>query len=486
MSKVEPLIHELSSPGRIAFSLPELDVPVDISGLLPENATRETPPDLPEVSEVDVIRHYVRLSQLNYGVDLGVYPLGSCTMKYSPKINEDAARLPGFSEIHPYQPESTAQGALELMYWAQRFLAEIGGVDEVSLQPAAGAHGELTGLLVIKAFMESKGELRTKVIIPDSAHGTNPATAAVCGCHTVQVKSNARGGVDLDALRAVLDDDVLALMLTNPNTLGLFDENIHEIAALVHGVGGRLYYDGANLNAIMGMTRPGDAGFDVIHFNLHKTFSTPHGGGGPGSGPIGVSKEMTPFLPVPVVTYDGTKFALDYDRPQSIGRVKSFYGNFGVVVKAYTYIRSLGPDGLKQVSQDAVLNANYLMRRLQPYYDLPYDRHCMHEFVLSGRRQKQESGVRALDISKRILDYGMHPPTNYFPLIVDECLMVEPTETESKQSLDQFTDVMLKIADEAKRDPELLKSAPHCTPVRRLDEVLAAKRQELKWRLQDK
>ncbi|MCL6449709.1 MAG: aminomethyl-transferring glycine dehydrogenase subunit GcvPB [Acetobacteraceae bacterium] len=480
----EPLIFELSSPGRTAFSLPELDVPErKLQEMLPASALREAAPGLPEVSEVDLVRHFVRLSRLNYGVDLGIYPLGSCTMKYSPKINEDLARLPGFTELHPYQPEDTVQGALELMYLTQRFLCEIGGVDAVSLQPAAGAHGELTGLMLIKAYHTSRGDTRrNKIIIPDSSHGTNPASAVVCGMQTVQVRSDRRGGVDLDALREVLDDQVSALMLTNPNTLGLFDENIHRIAEMVHQAGGMLYYDGANANAILGIARPGDAGFDVVHFNLHKTFSTPHGGGGPGSGPVGVKKALEPFLPVPIVGFDGARYYLDYDRPRSIGRVRSFYGNFGVVLKAYAYIRSMGPEGLLQVSKDAVLNANYLMRRLQPYFDLPYDRHCKHEFVLSGRRQKAESGVKTLDISKRLLDYGVHPPTNYFPLIVEECLMVEPTESESRETLDAFADALIQIAREAKDQPDLVKSAPHVTPVGRLDEVLAARQPNLRWR----
>jgi len=483
VKRVEPLIFDLSSPGRVAYSLPAVDVPAaPLERLLPAGALRGRAPRLPEVSEIDVIRHFVRLSRLNYGVDLGMYPLGSCTMKYSPKINEDAARMAGFTELHPYQPEETVQGALELLYQTQCFLAAIGGVDKVSLQPAAGAHGELTGLLIIKKYHESRGERRNKVIIPDSAHGTNPASAVTCGMETVEVKSDERGGVDLDALAAVLDEGVAALMLTNPNTLGLFDENMRRIAEMVHAKGGLLHYDGANVNAIMGITRPGDAGFDVVHFNLHKTFSTPHGGGGPGAGPVGVKKLLEPFLPVPTVGRDGERFFLEDDRPQSIGRMKSFYGNFNVVVKAYAFIRSLGPDGLKRVSEDAVLNANYLMRRLQPYFDLPYDRHCMHEFVLSGRRQKNENGVRTLDMAKRVLDYGLHPPTNYFPLIVEECLMIEPTESESVETLDEFADVLITIAGEAKENPDVVKSAPHDTPVLRLDEVLAARQLNLRWK----
>jgi len=482
----EPLIFDLGSPGRVGYSLPPLDVPErDISEMIPDSARRSEAPALPEVSEVDVVRHFVRLSRLNHAVDIDFYPLGSCTMKYSPKINEDACRLPGFALAHPYQPEETVQGALELMYLTQRFLCEIGGVAEVSLQPAAGAHGELTGLLMINAYHQSRGERRTKVIIPDSAHGTNPASGVLTGSKIVEVKSDGRGGVDIEALKEVLDEDVSCLMLTNPNTLGLFDENIHTIARMVHEVGGLLYYDGANANAIMGIARPGDAGFDVVHFNLHKTFSTPHGGGGPGSGPIGVTEELARFLPVPIVGRDGDRYFLNYDLPESIGRVKSFYGNFGVVVRAYAYIRAMGPDGLRRASEDAVLNANYLMRRLQPYYHLTYDRHCKHEFVLSGRRQKAEHGVTTKDIAKRLLDFGVHPPTVYFPLIVDEALMIEPTESESKESMDKFIDAMIQIAKEAGTEPDKVREAPLTTPVRRLDEVRAAKEPDLRYKAGD-
>lgn len=478
-----PLIFEISRPGRRAASLPAVDVPErPVESILPPEQLRDEPPDLPEVSEVDLVRHYTNLSKLNHGVDTGFYPLGSCTMKYNPKINEVAASLPGFADLHPYVPEDLAQGALKLMYELGRYLCEIGGVDEISMQPAAGAHGEITGLMIIKAYLESRGERRKKVIIPDSAHGTNPASAAMCGYQTVEVKSDARGGVDLEELRRLVDGDTACLMLTNPNTLGLFDENIDAIARVLHDAGAQLYYDGANANAIMGIARPGDAGFDVVHFNLHKTFSTPHGGGGPGAGPIGVKAHLAPFLPVPVVRFDGTRYFLDYDRPQSIGPVRSFYGNFLVMVKAYAYIRALGPEGLRRVSENAVLNANYLMRKLSEAYDLPYDRHCKHEFVIHPKKIKEETGIRTLDIAKRLLDYGVHPPTVYFPLIVDEALMIEPTETESKETLDYFIQAMLEIAREAYDDPGKLKNAPHTTPVRRLDEARAARQPVLRWK----
>jgi len=483
MKSLQPLIFELSSPGREAYSLPEQDVPGQANEFIPAEFLRDRDPALPEVSEVDVIRHFTGLSQLNHGVDTGFYPLGSCTMKYNPKINEDVARLGGFANLHPLAPEEVAQGALQLMYEMQQYLAEIAGMDAITLQPAAGAHGELTGLMLIRAYHRKRGELgRTKVIVPDSAHGTNPASAAVNGFQIVQVKSDGRGGVDIEALKQVLGPDVACLMLTNPNTLGLFDENIRLIADLVHQAGGLLYYDGANANAIMGIARPGDAGFDVVHFNLHKTFSTPHGGGGPGSGPVGCKKELAPFLPVPVVARKDSRYFLDYDRPDSIGRVKSFYANFGVVVKAYAYIRAMGPDGLVRASEDAVLNANYLAAKLKEKYHLVYDRLCKHEFVLSADWQKRVTGVRTLDIAKRLLDFGFHPPTVYFPLIVEECLMIEPTETESRETLDAFVAAMLQIADEAAHYPEKVKTAPHTTVVGRLDESRAARQPVLRWR----
>jgi len=477
-----PLIFEISKPGRIGYSLPEIDVPeTDIDRLLPEDYIRTEEPELPEVSELDIIRHYTALSKRNHGVDSGFYPLGSCTMKYNPKINEDVARLPGFAHIHPLQDESSVQGALELMYDLMGHLKEITGMDEVTLQPAAGAHGEWTGLMLIRAYHEANGDFhKTKVIIPDSAHGTNPASATVAGFETITVKSNEFGLVDIDDLKRVVGSDTAALMLTNPNTLGLFEENIVEMAEIVHAVGGKLYYDGANLNAIMGKARPGDMGFDVVHLNLHKTFTGPHGGGGPGSGPVGVKKELIPFLPKPVLVKKNNEFCFDYDRPQSIGRIKPFYGNFGINVRAYTYIRTMGPDGLRQVTENAVINANYMMRSLAPYYDLPYDRHCKHEFVISGRRQKK-LGVRTLDIAKRLLDFGFHPSTIYFPLNVEESMMIEPTETESKETLDAFIETMIQIAKEAEENPEIVQEAPHTTVVGRLDETKAARKPILKY-----
>ncbi len=435
----QALIFELSKEGRVGHSLPVLDIPeVDLSELLPETFIRKDSPELPEVSELDIMRHYTALSTRNHGVDSGFYPLGSCTMKYNPKVNEVVARIPGFAHIHPLQPEESVQGALELMYDLQEHLTEITGMDTVTLQPAAGAHGEWTGLMMIRAFHEANGDFhRTKVIVPDSAHGTNPASATVAGFETVTVKSDENGLVDLDDLKRVVGEDTAALMLTNPNTLGLFEENILEMASIIHEAGGKLYYDGANLNAVLSKARPGDMGFDVVHLNLHKTFTGPHGGGGPGSGPVGVKADIIPYLPKPVLEKGEHGYFFNYDRPESIGRVKPYYGNFGINVRAYTYIRTMGPDGLKAVTENAVLNANYMMRRLAPHFDLPYDRHCKHEFVISGRRLKK-LGVRTLDIAKRLLDFGYHPPTIYFPLNVEECMMIEPTETESKETLDAF------------------------------------------------
>lgn len=478
--KLVPLIFETSREGRIGYSLPAPDVP-DAKEVIPEGMRRMEEPDLPEVSEVDVIRHFTNLSHLNHGVDSGFYPLGSCTMKYNPKLNEDVARLPGFTESHPYQPESVSQGNLRLIYEMEKFLAEVSGMDAVTLQPAAGAHGEFTGMSIIRAYHEYHGNKKTKVIIPDSAHGTNPATATMCGYRVVEVDSDERGGIDLEKLKAVMDDEVAALMLTNPNTLGLFDENIDKITELVHSVGALCYYDGANLNGTLGKARPGDMGFDVVHINLHKTFSTPHGGGGPGSGPVGVKKQLVDFLPVPQVDYDGEKYYLNYDIPNTIGKVRSFYGNFDVVVKAYAYILFNGPEGLTKVCENAVLNANYIMENLKDIYYLPYDRYCKHEFVLSSKWQKQKNGVKTLDVAKRLLDFGIHPPTVYFPLIVEEALMIEPTETESKETLDTFISVMRQIAKEAEENPDFVKSAPHDTPVGRLDETRAARHPVLKY-----
>ncbi|MBT2571630.1 aminomethyl-transferring glycine dehydrogenase subunit GcvPB [Planococcus sp. ISL-110] len=478
----QALIFELTKEGRVGYSLPTLDVPeVDLSELLPSDLIRTEAAELPEVSELDIMRHYTALSNRNHGVDSGFYPLGSCTMKYNPKINETVARFPGFANIHPLQDEKTVQGALALMFDLQEHLKEITGMDEVTLQPAAGAHGEWTGLMMIRAYHEARSDFkRTKVIVPDSAHGTNPASATVAGFETVTVKSSDQGLVDLEDLKRVVGEDTAALMLTNPNTLGLFEEQIMEMAAIIHEVGGKLYYDGANLNAVMSKARPGDMGFDVVHLNLHKTFTGPHGGGGPGSGPVGVKNDLLPYLPKPVLVKKDDAYTFDYDRPESIGRVKPFYGNFGINVRAYTYIRSMGPDGLKAVTEYAVLNANYMMRRLQPHFDLPYDRHCKHEFVLSGRRQKK-LGVRTLDMAKRLLDFGYHPPTIYFPLNVEEGMMIEPTETESKETLDSFIDAMIQIAKEVEENPEIVQNAPHTTVISRLDETKAARKPVLRY-----
>jgi len=473
----EPTIYELSSTGRVGVEYPLPDVPLTD---FPVELLREDLP-LPELSEVDVVRHFTHLSSLNYCIDTGLYPLGSCTMKYNPKINEETARLPGFAHTHPLQPAETVQGNLALMFELQEFLKEISGFAGVCLEPAAGAQGEMVGVMIIRAYHRSRGDSkRVKMLIPDSAHGTNPASSAMSGFEVVPVPSDASGNVDLAALKAICDDTVAGLMLTNPNTLGLFDENVLEVIKTVHAAGGLVYGDGANLNALLGIARPGDLGFDLMHFNLHKTFSTPHGGGGPGSGPVGVTKKLIDFLPTPVVAVieegsDELPPLYGFTTPkQTIGRVKSFYGQFGMIVRAFTYIRMHGPDGLKKVSQYAVLNANYLLSRLQGAYVLPYKRRCMHEFVLEGCWADAPE-VHAMDVAKRLMDYKFHPPTNYFPLIVHEALMIEPTETESMQTLDLFADAMLKIAEEAHTHPELLKSAPHDTPISRLDEVKAAK-----------
>jgi len=480
-------LYEKSRPGRRAFTAPELGVPeVPIEDLLPASAIRKEPAQLPEASEPEIMRHFKTLSTKNFDLDTGFYPLGSCTMKHNPKLHERVAALPGHARLHPMQDPKYAQGALELMWNLQQALAEISGLPYVSLQPSAGSHGELAGLLLTRAYHEARGEQRHKVLTPDTAHGTNPATVTMAGYEVVKLGTNDEGGVDLDALRAAADEDVACLMLTNPNTLGLFDRNIEEIAKIVHDVGGTLYYDGANLNAVMGLSRPGDMGFDIVHFNLHKTFTQPHGGGGPGAGPIAVSERIEPFLPVPqVVKRDASsngsarEFDLEYDRPQSIGKMRGFQGNFGVFVRSYTYIKSLGAEGLKEVSESAVLNANYLKARLAEVDDLlpiAYDRTCMHEFVLSGRGAKEKLGIKTLDIAKRLLDWGVHPPTVYFPLLVDEALMIEPTETEPKERLDYFADAVKAILEEAAEDPDIARHAPYTTPVRRLDEATAAKR----------
>lgn len=481
MRSSKPLIFELTKSGRRCTAFPagtgNVANPIDSSFL------RAAAPKLPEVAEVDLVRHYTGLSRRAHGVDSGFYPLGSCTMKYNPKVNEDVSRLPGFTDIHPLQPESTAQGCMEVLYTMQGWLAEITGMAAFTMQPAAGAHGEWTGMSMIKAYHKHRGDSRrTKVLVPDSAHGTNPASAAVAGFEIIQIPSAADGGVDIEALRKAADDTTAALMLTNPSTLGLFETRIAEVAAIVHAAGGLLYYDGANLNAIMGITRPGDMGFDVMHLNLHKTFSTPHGGGGPGSGPVGCSKALAPFLPAPVVAKgkDGRYF-LDNDRPLSIGRVKSFNGNFGVIVRAMTYIMTLGAEGLRNASETAVLNANYMMSKLKAHYSLPYDRTCMHEFVLSAESLKANTGCSAMDVAKKLLDYGMHPPTMYFPLIVHEALMIEPTETESKETLDYAVNALVEIAALAQNSPEELHAAPISTPVGRLDEVAAARKPRLRW-----
>ncbi len=477
----EPLIFEWSSEGRTAYSLPESQVP-DAS--LPEGLVRDEL-DLPEVSELDVVRHFVRLSQQNVSIDTHFYPLGSCTMKYNPKVNEEVASLRGVRRVHPYTPPERAQGALQIMYELQQALAEIAGLDAVSLQPAAGAHGELTGMLVMRAYHESRGDTnRHVVIVPDSAHGTNPATAAMVGYQVATVRSDERGNVDLDQLRSLVGPETAGMMLTNPNTLGLFDEHIEAICRTVHEAGGLMYGDGANMNAILGITKPGELGFDVMHYNLHKTFTTPHGGGGPGAGPIAVRDFLAEFLPDPVVVAREEDGATRYELEtpvRTVGKVRSLWGNFAVLARAYTYIRQQGADGLRSVSRHAIINANYLMARLKDAYYLPYDRPCMHEFVLSGRKQKRQ-GVRTLDIAKRIIDFGFHPPTIYFPLIVDEALMIEPTETENKRTLDEFADAMLEITREAETDPETIRSAPHEAPLRRLDETTAARRPDLTYR----
>jgi len=471
----EKLIFEHSDPGRKGYSLPELDVP---KAALPSSLVRDEVSGFPEVSEVDVVRHFTRLSTWNYGVDSGFYPLGSCTMKYNPKVNEVAARLPGLANVHPETPERLCQGALALMYELQGALAEISGFSAVTLQPAAGAHGELTGMLMIRAFHEARGRSRRKVLIPDTAHGTNPATAALCGYEVVPVSSD--GVLGADAVAAAMDEDVAALMVTNPNTLGLFESQIREVCDIVHAKGGLVYCDGANLNALMGIARPGDMGLDVMHFNLHKTFSTPHGGGGPGSGPVGVSDELVPFLPVPVVVREGEGFRLEYDRSHSIGRMRAFHGNFGILVRAYAYIRSMGAAGLRHASEMAVLNANYIRARLEGTYHLPYPARSLHEVVFSDR--DLQGGCHTLDVAKRLIDYGYHPPTVYFPLVVKGAIMIEPTETESKEILDEFCDAMIAIAGEAAEQPELLHEAPVRTRTRRLDETRAARKPRLKWK----
>lgn len=482
VSKSSPLIFERSREGRYAYSLPQSDIKTDsVESILDDKFIRKNKAEFPEVAELDLVRHYTELSNKNFGVDSGFYPLGSCTMKYNPKINEKVARIPGFAESHPLQEEGQVQGSLEIVYSLQEELKEITGMDEVTLQPAAGAHGEWTALMIFKAYHLDNGEgHRDEVIVPDSAHGTNPASASFAGFKAVTVKSNERGEVDIEDLKRVVNENTAAIMLTNPNTLGIFEKNIMEIREIVHEAGGLLYYDGANLNAIMDKVRPGDMGFDAVHLNLHKTFTGPHGGGGPGSGPAGVKKELASYLPKPMVIKDGDTFKYDNDIKNSIGRVKPFYGNFGIYLRAYTYIRTMGAEGLREVSEAAVLNANYIKASLKDHYEIPYEQYCKHEFVLSGSKQK-EHGVRTLDMAKRLLDFGVHPPTIYFPLNVEEGMMIEPTETESKETLDYFIDAMIQIAEEAKNDPDKVLEAPHSTIIDRLDETTAARKPVLKF-----
>jgi len=477
------LLFEQSKPGRRAGTLPRYDLPPVAA---PEELRRAAPPRLPELAEPELVRHFTALSNRNFGIDNGFYPLGSCTMKHNPRVNERLASLPGFAHLHPLQEEDGAQGALELMWRLQEILQEVSGLHACSLQPAAGSQGELTGLMLMRAYFEDRGEgaQRDTIITADTAHGTNPASVTMAGYKLAKVETDARGNLDLDDLRAKVNERTAGLMLTNPSTLGLFDESIAEVAAIFHEAGSLLYYDGANLNAVCGISRPGDMGFDIVHINLHKTFSQPHGGGGPGGGPIVVRDTLEPYLPVPAVVRDGDDFRLDYDRPRSIGKVRGFTGPFGVFVRSYAYIRLYGP-ALRQMSETAVLNANYLLARLRDAYELPYDRLCMHEFVVSARNLKREHGATALDVAKRLMDYGFHPPTIYFPLVVPEALMIEPTETEPKERLDAFADAMLSIAREAAESPQLLKDAPHDRPVRRLDEVKAAKSAVVRYRFEE-
>lgn len=476
MREYNKLIFEHSKSGRKAYKLPELDIEdKDVSGFFPEEYINDEPLTLPEVNEFEVIRHYTNLSNKNYGLDTGFYPLGSCTMKYNPKINEDTARYNGFANIHPLQREDCIQGSLQLMYELQNSLGEIAGMDQMTLQPAAGAHGEITAIMVIKAYHEKNGEgHRDTIIVPDSAHGTNPATAAMAGYKIQEVQSTEKGVVDVEDLKELVDENTAGLMLTNPNTLGLFETDIIEIVNIVHEAGGQVYYDGANANAILGHVRPGDMGFDAVHFNIHKTFSTPHGGGGPGSGPVGVKEHLKEFLPVPIVGKDGDRYFLDYEIENTIGKVKDFYGHFGILVRAYTYLLTMGRDGLKKASEMAVLNANYMLEKLKDHYHVPIDTLYKHEFVLGGLKGDLQEAT-TLDIAKRLIDFGFHPPTVYFPLIIDEAMMIEPTETESIETLDAFIEAMIKIAEEADKDVDILKEAPHHAPARRPDETQAAR-----------
>jgi glycine dehydrogenase subunit 2 len=478
----EPLLFELSSPGKCGWQLPDLDVPeVDAAAALGACAVRTDIADFPEVSEVEAIRHFTRLSTWNYAIDLGLYPLGSCTMKYNPRVNEQAARVEGLAWAHPYQPEALSQGAMEILAALETVLEEVTGMDAVTLQPAAGAHGELTGILLIRALLASRGNARKKVLIPDSAHGTNPATAAMAGYTIENIRSNERGMVDLEALARAVNEDVAALMVTNPNTIGVFEQDIVKVAGILHAKGAQLYMDGANMNALVGIARPGDFGVDVMHLNLHKTFSTPHGGGGPGSGPVAVRKHLEPFLPVPRLQQRFGRWFFQYDRPESIGRVKAFYGNFGVVVRALAYVLAHGGEGLRRATMDAVLNATYIRKRLEPHFELPNQAPTMHECVFSDARQAAR-GVKTGDIAKRLIDYGFHPYTVSFPMIVHGAMMIEPTETESKRELDLFVDAMISIAKEVEEDPDLVLKAPHSTRTTRVDEVAAARKPVLRWR----
>ena len=478
----EPVLFDLGSPGRKGYSLPISAIPEpDPETLLPVDEIRGPIDHLPELTELDVVRHYTRLSQWNFSIDGNFYPLGSCTMKYNPKLNEDMARVPGLALHHPYSPEALSQGSLQLMFELQEYLKEISGMDAVSLQPAAGAHGEMTGMLVIQACLEARGEQRSKVLMPDSAHGTNPASSALCGYDVVQIPSDAEGQIDMAKLKKLMDEDTAAIMLTNPNTLGMFEKNIMEITEIVHSKGGLVYCDGANLNALMGVCKVGDTGVDVLHFNLHKTFSTPHGGGGPGAGPVGVKDFLKPYLPVPHIEQSEGQYTCNYDQPESIGKVKVFYGNFGVLVRAYTYIRTLGPDGIREACEAAVLNANYIKAQLKDDYHLPYPGPSLHECVFNDKEQLKHD-VKTLDIAKMLIDHGFHPPTVYFPLIVKGALMVEPTESESKETLDQFITAMQAIAKEAEQNPKSFHDAPYLSKVSRPDEARAARKPVLRWK----
>jgi len=478
----EPLLFEMGSPGRVAYSLPKCDVPeVELEVTLPAAEIRDPIANFPELTELDVVRHFTRLSQWNFSIDTNFYPLGSCTMKYNPKVNNETASLPGFAQHHPYTPETLSQGSLQLMFELQEYLKEISGMAHVSLQPAAGAHGELAGMLMIHAYHSAQGVQRKKVILPDSAHGTNPASAALCGYSVVQIQSDERGLIDPKKLETIMDEETAAVMLTNPNTLGIFETDILKICEIVHNKGGLVYCDGANLNAVMGKTKMNRMGVDVLHFNLHKTFSTPHGGGGPGAGPIGVIDKLASFLPKPIIEYASGKYTLNHDRPDSIGKMKAFYGNFGILVRAYTYIRSLGPEGLKQVAEMAVLNANYIKASLDKYYHLPYNGPSLHECVFNDKHQLKNK-VSTMDIAKMLIDYGFHPPTVYFPLIVKGALMIEPTETESKETLDEFIKAMKKIAELAETKPEVFHDSPQMPVVSRPDETTAARNPKLRWK----